>query len=192
MITCLFIDGVSLTLNQKDFTSTLAENHKSAPSELQVLDQMCRQRDNMNSEEYSTDSKHNKSIKQSCINLVRSHVIDNGENFFVLNISSQHPSGQMNLIDIAYSNDYHQSATNVNSYTMFTIHDICSGVSSTISHCKKTNKIHKHLLRAFQATGAVAINHCTISQSCREEEASTIIMLQHLDYQHCLPYLLIN
>jgi len=189
VITCLFLDGISLTLKQKDFTSTLAENHKSAPSEYQVLDQMCRQRDNIYSEEYSTESKHKKSIKQSCINLARLHGVNNKGNFFVLNMSSQHPSVEMNLIDVAYSNDYHQTYTEA--YTMFTIHDISSGVSST-SHCKKTNKIRKHLLSAFQATGAVAINHCTISHSCHEEEASTIIMLQHLDYQHCLPYLLIK
>lgn len=47
----IFQDGLTINLDQRDFISSLAEKHQAAPSERQILEELCRRRDDALSQE---------------------------------------------------------------------------------------------------------------------------------------------
>lgn len=192
VLTFIFIDGSSVTLKQKDFTSAMAENHQAAPSEFQILEELCRQRDAIN----SSENDHNGARKKTCDQLVKYHVSEDKNKQFVLNMlpSKETMQGQKSLFHMAYSNEYQQNRSD--GYTLFLIQCIDAGGSNVSSSSgKKVAKVRKHLLKAFRAANVVAMDHPALissSMSCQEDETSTIVMLQHLDYQQRILSLLLE
>jgi hypothetical protein len=204
-LTFLFSDGASIALEQKDFISSMAENHKAAPSELQILEQLCRHRDAVSTNDIiEMESKGKSVIKRVCLDLVESHTTpknSKGKQLkFVLNIlpSKQSAAGQTSLLDMAYSHEYKHDIDD-REYTLFTIqdigiHNVSTDDNNSKASIKKATKIRKHLLKAFQSTDVALMDHPMLasgSLNFQEEEASTIIMLQHLEYQRRLLSLLI-
>jgi hypothetical protein len=164
----------------------MAENHKAAPSELQILEELCRQRDVVAAIMPQGDQKN--VVKQTCKNIVKSFVsLNGGENQFVLNFISQRQSSQQNILDAAY--ELHQGQDD-SDYTLFTLQRIQDSNNDDFNN-KKVTKVHKYLIKAFQRAGVTPTDQSIVSIRCQEEEASTLIMLQHLDYQRRLLSLLL-
>lgn len=189
-LTFIFVDAVCITLRQKDFTSLMAENHKAAPSELQILEELCHQRDSIPSNNSIPQSEHKNLVKRTCKNLVKSLVSssNDGGNQFLLNfiVHEQSSLDQKNIVNIAYELCQDEDDSG---YTLFTLHGMLDSSNDDAS-TKKVAKVLKNLLKAFRVTGIASTDHRIVSSSCQEEEATTIIMLQHLDYQRRLLSLL--
>ena len=209
LLTFLFLDGMTITLKQKDFTKAMAENHKAAPSELQILEQLCRQRDAASPRCGATSTCDQKNaIKGACRDLVNSFASRSGWKQFVLSMGhhKRAASNKPNLFDMAYSDEYCQNNSTVEyPYTLLTIQKINSSVilsdqsdNRDIKQTaeKRADEAHKYLMRAFKAADIFTMIHPRLmnSFSCQfqEEETNTIIMLQHLDYQQRLFSLLLE
>ena len=200
-LTFIFLDGLSITLEQKDFTSTMAENHKAAPSELQILEQLCRKRDAITSGlGDKSNSEQMNATKRSCIDLAtRYATFNDGGKRFALNLyhyKETAPSSKLNLLDVAYTTKYCQTdVTGESGYTLFLIQNVQLDKPNEDSRNneKRGVKVRKQLLRALRKSEVLILDHSTLmSTACQDEEASSIIMLQHLDYQNILLSLLVE
>jgi hypothetical protein len=187
MLTFIFLDGICITLDQKDFTTSMAKNHKAAPSELQILEELCRRRDMVtSSKSFTLEPQHKSEIKKIIRNLVSTHLSSSHEEKrFVLNILSRNrpETTTNNLYDKAYSDDLRMNDTD--RYTLFTIQEV--RVASVDKSCaKKVLKIRKQLLRAFGTAGVSKTDSTLMrngSREIQEEESCTVVLLQHLEYQ---------
>ena len=200
LLTFLFEDGVGITLSQKEFTSSMAGKHRAAPSERQILEELCDRRDAL------TSMPDGNGVKQSCKDILSSSMPSSGDDnrdTFALDFTircdkpSRHSSRE--LMNLAYSNRLFQTAgwnrrRIPTSWTLFTIlnvrsdlnHQSCNGEST-----KRSDMIYKVLMRSISKGGIQVTNQTSLlGHTSQDDEACTITMLQHVDYQGYLYQLL--
>lgn len=190
VLTFLFDDGVRITLKQREFTSTMAERHKAAPSERQILEELCHRRDVAISKIDDID------FTPTCYDIVSS---TKSLSSFALDFTNcchvpNHHS-QQEIMNVAYSSRLFQrikkdkDMNNNPAWTLFTILQVrsdlytqlCDGNGGSI---KRIKSIHKILLRTLRKAGVLVRNQTSmLGQSSQDDEACTVTMLQHLDYQ---------
>ena len=200
LLTFLFEDGVGITLSQKEFTSSMAGKHRAAPSERQILEELCGRRDAL------TSMPDGKGIKQICKDILLSSMPSSGDDnrdIFALDftVRCDKPNGHSSreLMNLAYSNRRFQTAAwgrqrIPTSWTLFTILNVRSDLklqSCDDESTKRTEMIYKVLMRSISKVGIQVINQTSLlGHTSQDDEACTITMLQHVDYQGYLYQLL--
>jgi hypothetical protein len=200
ILTFLFEDGVEITLSQKEFTSSLAGKHRAAPSERQILEELRDRRDAL------TSMPDGKGIKQTCKDILLSSTPSSGDDnrdTFALDFTTRCdvPNGHSprELMNLAYSNRLFQKAEWDRqrippSWTLFTILRVRSDLndqSCDDESSKRTEMVHKALMRSLSKAGIQVRNQTSLlGHSSQDDEACTITMLQHVDYQGYLYQLL--
>jgi hypothetical protein len=200
LLTFLFEDGVRITLSQKEFTSSMAGKHRAAPSERQILEELCDRRDAL------TSMPDGKDIKQTCKDILLSYVPSSGDDnrdIFALDFTKycDKPNGHSSreLMNLAYSNRLFQTADwdrrrIPTSWTLFTILNVRSDLnhqSCDDESTKRTEMIYIGLMRSISKCGIQVTNQTSLlGHTLQDDEACTITMLQHVDYQGYLYQLL--
>jgi len=197
VLTFLFDDGIRITLKQREFTSAMAEKHKAAPSERQILEELCHRRDVAISK---IDNIHI-DVKQTCNDIVSS---TKSLSTFALdftnhcNLPNHH--SRKEIMNVAYSRRLFKRIDmdkETPSWTLFTIIRVRSNLDNQLCNntdgpTKRIESIHKILLQALSKAGVQVRNQTLLlGQSSQDDEACTVTMLQHLDYQGYL-YPLLN
>ncbi|KAL3815522.1 hypothetical protein ACHAXA_007378 [Cyclostephanos tholiformis] len=188
ILTFLFLDGVEISLSQKEFTSALAEKHRAAPSERQILEELCDRRD------ASTAIPGKKSVKQTCkdiLSLSKLSTSDDDNEFFAVDFTTPcdmpNKKSSMEMINLAYSCQLFQksnidSKMNNTSWTLYTILRVRSDFNN--EPCDDETMVHKSLVRQISKAGIQVITQSPLlGNYSQDAEACTITMLQHLDYQ---------
>jgi hypothetical protein len=191
----LFNDGVRISLSQKEFTSALAEKHRAAPSERQILEELCDRRDALMS--FPDNNSVNQTWNDTLLLSKLSSSDDNIE-FFALDFTScdlPNKKSSIEMMNQAYSNQLIQnpdfdSKMNTSSWTLYAILRVRSNLNNQLCDDESTKRctmVHKSLVRQFSRAGIRVIKHSLLLGNCsQDDEACTITMLQHLDYQGCL------
>ena len=169
----IFHDGVAINLNQRDFISSLAEKHQAAPSERQILEELCRRRDNVIAQERCDDH-----ITQLISSYTRK--INGGGDVYALDFRDELQEMPNQVVDLAYTPTEHYSP-----------YDSCDSTLLAILHVRDTQRkatpkvdsIHKILLDVIQRSYIRMKEQSLLARETQDSEALTIIMLQHLDYQ---------
>jgi hypothetical protein len=187
VLTFLFNDGVRITLNQREFTSTMAERHKAAPSERQILEELCHRRDVAALKIDDID------VTSTCYDIISSNI---SMSSFALNFTNHctipNHHSQQEIMNVAYSSRLLQRINmdkDTSEWTLFTILIVRSDVDihfcdSTDGPTKQIKSIHKMLLQALSKAGVQVRNQTSLlGQTSQDDEACTVTMLQHLDYQ---------
>jgi len=198
-LTFLFQDGVQMTLTQKDFIHSLAKKHKAAPTERQILEELCDLRDRCASSALGRDGDNY--MKQTCDEILSASVpssLDNDHDAFALDYTGgfhekRRLDSSHDIMDLAYSNSFfHKTnraveldngpvATNA---TLFAILHVGGSNKDDEASTKHTRQLHQSLLRAFsRASIPVRDQSPLLDKSSQDREACTVIVLQHLDYQ---------
>ncbi|KAK1738143.1 hypothetical protein QTG54_011437, partial [Skeletonema marinoi] len=163
----VFQDGLAINLNQRDFISSLAEKHQAAPSERQILEEICRCRDETLSQEC------NDSINQ----LISSYTQKNdhqGETY-ALDFTDELHRTSKQVIELAYDEDCPLGdAGDSTLLAVIKVRDQ-SGHANT--------KMHKRIIDAIAAANIQVRNQSLLVSEAQDCEALTVVMLQHLDYQ---------
>lgn len=190
VLTFLFDDAVRITLEQREFTSTMAERHKAAPSERQILEELCHRRDVAISKIDDID------VTPTCYDIVSS---TKSLSSFALDFTNRCdvPNHHLHkeIMNVAYSSRLFQrinmdkDMNNNPAWTLFTILHVRSDLDTQLcdgngGSMKRIKSIHKRLLRALSNAGVQVRNQTSmLGQSSQDDEACTVTMLQHLDYQ---------
>lgn len=187
VLTFVFTDGSHMTLNQKEFISALAEKHQAAPSERQILEELCSRRD-------ATDNDNSCDVKDACRRVVATAVPssgNDGHNVFALDftcLGAEKGEVSHNIVDLAYECSVASEAAEEKEMcsehaTLVAILDIQpDSIDEEVT--KKVQKIHKHFRRALDKAGVrVRRQSPILNESSQDREASLVIILQHLDYQ---------
>jgi hypothetical protein len=174
----------------------MAAKHKAAPSERQILEELCHRRD------VATSNIDDIDVAQICYDIVSStksllsFALDFTNRCTIQNHHSQHE-----IMNVAYSRRLFKKRINIDEdtseWTLFTILHVRSDLDihfcdSTDGPTKRIKSIHKILLQALSKAGVQVRNQTSLlGQMSQDDEACTITMLQHMDYQGYL-YPLLN
>lgn len=184
MLTFLFQDEVSITLKQQEFIASMAEKHKAAPSERQILDEICHRRD-VGVKGDAASVGFAKRLYREVISSAVSLDSNESEAFALDFTRSDATSSSVELIDLVYAQETFESdelstpsTLGKRTWALFAIIDVHSDNHSRV----KT--IRDKVREAFAETGIRVVEQRSLCEDrAQDEEASTIMMLQHLDYQ---------
>jgi hypothetical protein len=187
VLTFLFDDGVRITLNQREFTSTMAEKHKAAPSERQLLEELCHRRD------VAILKIDDLDVTSTCYDIVSpTKSMSNFALDFTNRCDVPNHHSQQEIMNVAYSRRLCQRIDmdkDTSAWTLFTILHVRSDLDihfcdSTDGPIKRIETIHNILLQALSKAWVQVRNQTSLlGQSSQDDEACTVTMLQHLDYQ---------
>jgi len=188
VLTFIFNDGKKLTLEQMEFISTMAKNHKAAPSERQVLEELCRRRNdiaNVPSGDISFLTNGDESFGMETFAL----------DFTDFSTSKLHDASSKRsfrqIIDMAYSEDVFANQSlyskrhGKKSALLYAIIQIRSGDHGIDNQMAKVVEIHNSITSSLSLS-SIQIRGQRAIVEAQDGEACTVMMLQHLDYQGVL------
>lgn len=169
----IFQDGLALNLDQQGFISSLAEKHQAAPSERQILEELCRRRDDtLSREEYQDDVHH----------LISSLNRPNNGDVYALDFTDELNRTSEQVMELAYDKLHSEDCPSGNSgdSTLVAILQVRdqSGTPNT-----KVQRMHRRILEATVMANIQVRTQSPLLSEAQDGEALTVIMLQHLDYQ---------
>ena len=170
----VFEDMRTLTLDQHGFITSLAEKHQAAPSERQILEELCRRRDDVLLQEG----------KDGVNDLISSYTSKQGD-VYALDFTNNEDESHLvsnQVMELAYSEDCpSDNATAEGESTLIAILQVRDQNANT------TNSIsHKAIIDAIARSNIQVRTQAPLVHEAQDGEAITIIMLQHLDYQRKL------
>lgn len=170
----VFEDMRTLTLDQHGFITSLAEKHQAAPSERQILEELCRRRDDVLLQEGKDDVNE----------LIAAYTSNQGD-VYALDFTNKEDKSHLALnqvMELAYSEDCpSDNTTTEGESTLIAILQVRDQNAST------TNSIsHKAILDAIAISNIQVRTQAPLVCEAQDGEALTVIMLQHLDYQRKL------
>jgi hypothetical protein len=170
----VFEDMRTLTLDQHGFISSLAEKHQAAPSERQILEELCRRRDDVLLQQ----------DKDGLNKLISSYNSNQGD-VYALDFTNKEDESHLvsnQVMELAYSEDCpSDNATAEGESTLIAILQVRDQNANT------TNSIsHKAILDAIAKSNIQVRTQAPLVSEAQDGEALTVIMLQHLDYQRKL------
>jgi hypothetical protein len=176
-LSLIFNDGRTITLSQQDFIASLAEKHQAAPSERQILEELCRRRDEAMLQESKDDVNR----------LITSYTPKNGYHgaAYALDFTQGVELCQRHLISkqvmqLAYSRDCPSENPTANcESTLLAILQVRDQSGDNT----KLDKSHKIVLDAILRANIQVRTQSLLVSEAQDGEALTVIMLQHLDYQ---------
>ena len=168
----IFQDGKAINLDQRGFISSLAEKHQAAPSERQILEELCRRRDNTLSQEERTDDDVN--------HLISSYTPKNGYqgDVYALDFTDELHRTSKQVMELAYAEDSPSGNSGDSSLlAILQVRDQSGHVNT------KMKRMHKRILEAITRSNFQVMAQSPLVSEAQDDEALTVIMLQHLDYQ---------
>ncbi len=170
----IFEDMRTLTLDQHGFITSLAEKHQAAPSERQILEELCRRRDDVLLQE----------DKDGLNELISSYNSNQGD-VYALDFTNKENETHLisnQVIELAYSEGCtSDNVTAEGESTLIAILQVRDQNANT------TNSIsHKAILDAIARSNIQVRTQAPLVSKAQDGEALTVIMLQHLDYQRKL------
>lgn len=178
VLSVVFQDGAILTLEQEDLVKTLAEKHQAAPTEHQILAALCQKRDEASFEHNEPSIK--RFLKKSIKDWRKSLEDHQDSSCYYLELSRNRiAADKRSLVDCAYSNIAVQESNTTNAL-IFAHVSIRSDKTLDLDECNYAS--------VFENLGVpvVASNFSPSDEFAQDGEASTITMLQHLQYQQRL------
>jgi hypothetical protein len=170
----VFEDMTTLTLDQHGFITSLAEKHQAAPSERQILEELCRRRDDVLLQE-----------DKDGLNKLISPYNSNQGDVYALDFTNKEDESNLvsnQVMELAYSEDCpSDNATAEGESTLIAFLQVRDQNANT------TNSIsHKAILDAIARSNIQVRTQAPLVSEAQDGEALTVIMLQHLDYQRKL------
>jgi hypothetical protein len=170
----IFEDKRTLTLDQHGFITSLAEKHQAAPSERQILEELCRRRDDVLLQE----------DKDGLNELISSYNSNQGD-VYALDFTNKEDETHLisnQVMELAYSEDCpSDNATAEGELTLIAILQVRDQNATT-----KNSISHKAILDAIARSNIQVRTQAPLVSEAQDGEALTVIMLQHLDYQRKL------
>ena len=168
----VFQDGLAINLNQRDFISSLAEKHQAAPSERQILEEICRCRDETLSQEC------NDGINQLISSCTQKN--DHQGEIYALDFTDELNETSKQVMELAYDEDCPYGYGDSVDSTLLAVLKVRdqSGHVNT-----KMEKMQKRIIDAIAAANIQVRNQSLLVSEAQDCEALTVVMLQHLDYQ---------
>jgi len=181
-LSLIFKDGLTLNLDQQDFISSLSEKHQAAPSERQILDELCRRRDDTLSQEKYQDEDDIYHFISSLNTSNDGHQCD----VYALDFTDELHRTSKQVMELAYDNLHSEAedcpSGNSGGSTLVAIlqvrHQSQSGHADT-----KVDRMHKIIIEAAARANIQVRTQSPLLNEAQDGEALTVIMLQHLDYQ---------
>ena len=165
-------DGFTINLDQRDFISSLAEKHQAAPSERQILEELCRRRDNALSQEECDG-----------VNQVLSPYIyqnDHPGDVFALDFSDDLHNASKQVMELAYAGDEYGSSGDAADSTLLAVLEVRDQSGHTNN---KMEGIHKRIIDAITKAKIQVMAQSLVVSEAQDCEALTVVMLQHIQYQ---------
>ncbi|KAL7466057.1 hypothetical protein ACHAXS_006349 [Conticribra weissflogii] len=185
VLTFVFNDGKKMTLEQMEFISTMAENHQAAPSERQILEELCRRRDNIGPASngdisFLSNGEESSRRKAFALDFTDFSTRQRGD------ASSTQSFRQ--IFDLAYSKDVFENQSLYSntdtgkSAILFAIIQVQSIGRRSDDEIAKEVDIHNDIISSLSLANIQIQGQNTIIKA-QDGEACTVMMLQHLDYQ---------
>ena len=170
----IFQDGLTINLDQRDFISSLAEKHQAAPSERQILEELCRRRHNAASPQEEYDGVN------QVISSYTPSKNDHPGDVFALDFTDKlhNPSNQ--VMELAYAGDEDWSSGDAVDSTLLAILEVRDHSGHTND---KMERIHKRIIDAITRAKIQVMTQSLLLSEAQDCEALTVCMLQHLQYQ---------
>ena len=159
----IFQDGLTINLDQRDFISSLAEKHQAAPSERQILEELCRRRD---------DTECNS------VNEILSTYNDQGD-VYALDFRDECHGTSKQVMELAYAEDC-SSGDAGESSTLLAILEVRDQSGHINS---KIERLHGRIIDEVTKAKIQVMPQSLLVSEAQDCEALTVVMLQHLQYQ---------
>ena len=168
----IFQDGLTINLDQRDFISSLAEKHQAAPSERQILEELCRRRDITLSQE-ECDGVNQVLSPYATKN-------DHTGGMYALDFTNELHNSSKQVMELAYAGDEYCSSGDTVDSTLLAILEVRDHSDHTND---KVGRMHKRIIDGITRAKIQVMTQSLLVSEAQDCEALTIVLLQHLQYQ---------
>lgn len=169
-LTIVFKDGVTVSFEQDELVACLAKKHQAAPSEHQILQELCEKRDESVSNEIEWTSAR-------ADQLLRNIIPNDESQSFVLDSNCRSSTETRSLVETLYSSE--TNATCTSGGQILLLLRIRGDETEEVTR----HEIVDSLKEACDKRGLPVLTESLIHQTVEDEEAATVTMLQHFIYQ---------
>jgi len=173
-LTILFEDGVVITLKQDELVTSLAEQHQAAPCEYQILQALCKKRD-----ETVASSNHGDWNAKRADELLQSILSEDQSSLptFALDTTEEEDTGKGGLVTSVYSSVSNTVAINGGQLVLLLrIRDDGVGVTNS-------TELTMQVKEACERRCIPVLRESLVTQVVQDKEAATVTMIQHFIYQ---------
>jgi hypothetical protein len=166
-LTIVFEDGLAVTLQQDELVGSLAVQHQAAPCEYQILQALCKKRDD-------APIEWNQERADALLETVMDgqHIVPT----YALDLQGEHTSN--NLLSTMYS--LKKKATDVQMGQLVALLRIRNDNGDSVPHNHQGNKL---MCRACKRRGIQVVCESIVTSPVQDKEGATVTMLQHFIYQ---------
>lgn len=169
-LTVLFEDGLEISFKQDELITSLAEQHQATPCEYQILQALCKKRD-----EAVALGEWNASWADALLDSVLCE--QSSLPTFALDSHAEETTGSGDLLIHLYSLDTHVRNTNGGQLLLLLrIRDDGGEVT-------RNNNLISQVKEVYERQGIPVMRESPTRESVQDMEAATVTMLQHFIYQ---------
>lgn len=169
-LTILFGDGVDIALQQDELVTSLARQHQAAPCEYQILQELCRKRDNALS---STKRNRNHEWADSLI----STIVGDSPSIPTFALDLQGARSGLNLLSSVLSVKSEKRATNEGQVVALLRIRSDEGPAN----CDEAS--YRLIIASCNRRRIPIVRDSVLPSTAQDEEAAAVTMLQHFMYQ---------
>jgi hypothetical protein len=165
-LTILFEDDRALTLQQDELVRSLAVQHQAAPCEYQILEALCKKRDEAS---FQWNQEHADALLETVMD--GQHIVPT----YALELQVENRSSKLLSTLYALKNE----ATDMRGGQLVALLRIGSD-GDAVTHDDQGNK---RMRRACKQRGIQVVCESIVTSPVQDEEGATVTMLQHFIYQ---------